>query len=145
MTERVRVYTVSEANAALPRLNVIMERQMDVLKRIDETSEAMRQRGADPQYIEAAPTDAGEVAELKSRLRDLLGEFREGWREVEAMGAVVKDSRLGLIDFYGRRGGALVWLCWKYGEPAVSHWHALDQGFASRKPLERDSIPPTLN
>jgi hypothetical protein len=78
-------------------------------------------------------------------MREMVRAFHNGWREVEATGAVVKDYRQGLVDFYGRRGPDTVWLCWKYGEPAVAHWHPLDTGFSARMPLERNSIPPTLN
>ena len=34
-----------------------------------------------------------------------------------------------------RRRGAVVNLCWKYGEARVAFWHGLDEGFARRKPL----------
>jgi hypothetical protein len=51
------------------------------------------------------------------------------------MGAVVKDPRKGLIDFYGRVEGQLVWLCWQYGEPEVSHYHGLEEGFSGRKAI----------
>jgi hypothetical protein len=29
----------------------------------------------------------------------------------------------------------LVWLCWKYGEDEVTHYHALDEGYSGRKPI----------
>jgi hypothetical protein len=58
-----------------------------------------------------------------------------GWREVEDLGAVIKDPREGLVDFYGRVDGKLVWFCWKYGEEGVTHYHGLDEGFAGRKPI----------
>jgi hypothetical protein len=49
----------------------------------------------------------------------------------------VKDPERGLVDFPGERNGQAVYLCWQLGEPAVSHWHALDKGFADRRPVER--------
>jgi hypothetical protein len=36
-----------------------------------------------------------------------------------------------------------VWLCWKYGESEVSHYHALDEGYTARKEL-RTSIRQRL-
>jgi hypothetical protein len=153
MSDRVRIFTVAEANALLPRLNVILGRQMEELRAIEAASEALRARGGDPRALDPTPGDDPrddpgddpETAALKADLRARGQRFQEGWTEVEALGAVVKDVRQGLLDFYGRRAGQLVWLCWKYGEPAVAHWHPLDQGFATRQPLERVSIPPTLN
>jgi hypothetical protein len=145
MTARVRTYTVTEANAMLPRLNLLFERQMALLAELDARSAALREAGGDPNDLTPNDGDDAALARRKDALREKLAEFKQGWTEIEATGAVVRDIRLGLVDFYGRRNGELVWLCWRYGEPAVAHWHPLDQGFASRRPLERTSIPPTLN
>jgi hypothetical protein len=141
----MRVFTVNEANALLPRLNVLLERQMTMLRDLDALSEKMATLGLDPYGIELTPEDTPELTSLKSEMRDHIKIYHAGWREIEALGLVVKDYRMGLIDFQGRRGTELVWWCWKYGEPAVSHWHPLDEGFDTRRPLERMSIPPTLN
>ncbi len=145
MSEKLRIFTVAEANALLPKLNVVLERQMSMLRGIDALAEEMTALGMDPQLLDADPGSTPEREALKARMREQVRAFHAGWREVEATGAVVKDFRLGLVDFYGRRGPDTVWLCWKYGEPAVAHWHPLDTGFTARRPLERFSIPPTLN
>ncbi|MFO0602496.1 MAG: DUF2203 domain-containing protein [Polyangiales bacterium] len=145
MSEKVRIFTVAEANALLPKLNVMLERQMSMLRDVDALAEEMTALGMDPQLLDADPGSTPEREALKARMREAVRAFHTGWREVEATGAVVKDYRQGLVDFYGRRGPDTVWLCWKYGEPAVAHWHPLDTGFAARRPLERNSIPPTLN
>ena len=51
-------------------------------------------------------------------------------------GVQLKDHRLGLIDFPTMRGGHLVLLCWKLGEPeTIEFWHEVDAGFAGRQPL----------
>lgn len=145
MTDRAKIFTIAEANALLPRLNIILEQQMALLAEIDQCVAKLREAGGDPSAIDPLPDDSHAMVELKTDLRTRAQKFREGWAEVESLGVVVKDVRQGLIDFHGRRAGQVVWLCWKYGEPAVAHWHALDQGFSSRQPLERLSIPPTMN
>jgi len=145
VSEKVRNFTVAEANALLPKLNVMLERQMSMLRDVDALAEEMTALGMDPQLLDADPGSTPEREALKGRMREMVRAFHTGWREVEATGAVVKDYRQGLVDFYGRRGPDTVWLCWKYGEPAVAHWHPLDTGFSARRPLERNSIPPTLN
>jgi hypothetical protein len=55
---------------------------------------------------------------------------------IQSLGCVVKDIDLGLIDLPATREGQPIYLCWKAGEPAVAYWHGIDEGFASRKPLD---------
>jgi len=54
---------------------------------------------------------------------------------IETYGCIVKDLDLGLLDFPALRGGKRVFLCWKAGEAAVTHWHGTDESFAERKLL----------
>jgi len=30
-----------------------------------------------------------------------------------------------------------VLLCWKMGEPTISHWHGTEEGYAGRRPINR--------
>src|SRR5581483_96855 len=103
MPERVRIFTVAEANALLPRLNVILERQMALLAQIDALSDDLKRRGIDPKALQPSPNDSPEALALKAEISAPAKAFREGWAEVEALGVVVKDIRTGLLDFYGRR------------------------------------------
>lgn len=91
--------------------------------------------GVVPERIMIDPAEPSDVRELKESLVSELEAYRDGWREVEEMGAVLKDARMGLLDFYGEVDGKLVWLCWKYGEAECGHYHALEEGFASRRAI----------
>lgn len=55
--------------------------------------------------------------------------------ELQSMGVRVKDPERGMLDFPSMREGELIELCWVYGEDRVAFWHALDEGFAGRKPI----------
>jgi hypothetical protein len=48
----------------------------------------------------------------------------------------LKDPNLGLIDFYVRREGRMVFLCWKLGESEIGHWHEVERGYKDRQPLQ---------
>ena len=50
-----------------------------------------------------------------------------------AITKVLHDA--GLIDFYGLLDDRLIFLCWRYGEERISHWHEVDAGFADRQPI----------
>jgi len=130
-----RVFTIEEANRLLPRLRVLVAQQLEraatIARARDEARAAIRA---------GHPSD-----EDASALADLFAEYEAGWREIEAIGVVVKDPRIGLLDFYGKVDGKFVWLCWKYGEETVAHYHELDAGFAGRKRLEGAPARALLN
>jgi hypothetical protein len=132
-----QVFTLEAANALVPRLREICARQLERRAEIEERLKSLAQAtGEVPR--EVAPPSADDTPQVRSIKRELIakiGTYQEGWGEVEQLGAVVKDPRIGLVDFYGRVDGKLVWLCWKYGEVEISHYHLLDEGFAARKPI----------
>lgn len=51
-------------------------------------------------------------------------------REMEALGLEVKG--LWLVDFDSGSG----FYCWRWPEPALAHFHAYDEGFDSRTPIQ---------
>src|SRR5437660_1491268 len=59
--------------------------------------------------------------------------MQEYEQELKQIGVELKDYFGGLIDFPGLRNGRPVYLCWRLGEPEVSHWHDLEAGFAGRQ------------
>jgi hypothetical protein len=131
-----RVFTLEEVNDLVPKLSVVVKRQLERRAEIEALLMKLgRELGDVPERIVLDPADPTDVRDLKRDLVRRIEEYRAGWREVEKMGAVLKDARAGLLDFYGTVEGKLVWLCWKYGEAEVGHYHALEEGFSGRKPI----------
>jgi len=132
-----KLFTLEEASALVPTLRDLVGKQ---LARRAEIEERLRSLAAATGEVPSEITppdeeDPAPVRSLKSELLVKIGAYQEGWGEVERMGAVVKDPRIGLLDFYGHVDGKAVWLCWKYGEEEIAHYHALDEGFSGRKPI----------
>ena len=50
-----------------------------------------------------------------------------------AMGIFVKDPAVGLVDFFSFHQGREIFLCYKYPEDTIAHWHELEDGFTGRK------------
>lgn len=135
MLER-ELFSIEAANALIPALSALIERQLARRAVIEAKLKSLSLLvGEVPSELAPAEGDEGEVRALKLELVDAIAEYQDGWREVEALGGVVKDPRIGLVDFYGEVDGRTVWLCWKYGEPEVSHYHALDEGFSGRRAI----------
>jgi hypothetical protein len=123
-----RHFSVGEANALLPRIRSIVESVL-----------AARQRILDAQP-EVWPTLEKAVGNGGSKQAGaLVEEFKKverGVKAIQDLGAVVKDINTGLIDFPALQGGREVFLCWRYDEPAVAHWHDLQTGFAGRQAID---------
>ena len=131
-----RVFTLEAVNALVPRLAEVVGRQLERRSAIEALLVRLgRELGDVPERIVLDPADPTDVREMKRELVAQIETYRAGWREVEEMGAVLKDARTGLLDFYGEVDGKLVWLCWRYGEAECAFYHALDQGFAARRPI----------
>lgn len=142
MSHVPRMFSVEEANALVPHLQVELAQVAKLRGELTATIEALG--GADQAVAilhEGAPAPAGREAET-AELKALASRIQEIVARIGALGAVVKDLEAGLVDFYSVRDGEPVFLCWQLGEPFVAHWHAVDQGFAGRQPIEGVEYEP---
>ena len=141
-----RVFTISEVNALIPDLSDLVGDQLREQSEIEHSlAELTRLCGSVPPSLEPSADDAKDVAKLKRDLKQRIERYEAGWARVQTMGGVIKDPQTGLVDFYGRVGEKLVWLCWRYGEDSLSHYHDLEAGFSGRRPLTADVRRTLLN
>ena len=133
----MRHFTAEEANGALAEVRPLVERMVEqrrlhveALERQEELEGHIRGNGGGIPPAELADT-AAEVERLARELAKVVD-------EVAALGAEVKDLDEGLIDFPALRRGETVLLCWKLGEDEIRYWHAVEDGFAGRRPLPLD-------
>ncbi len=133
----MKFFSPEKANALIPRLSPLvaelLKKRRDLAIKLLESDPALR---VPPPSIRSSrlaglrsPFPVPRFGELKSEIVRLI-------HRIESLGCIVKDIDLGLVDFASTRCGEPVYLCWKVGESRVSHWHALDEGFAERKPLD---------
>jgi hypothetical protein len=123
----VHYFTVEEANAALPALRAIVAKMLDARQRIVD---------AQPQIwpvLEKAAGNGG--SPLASTVLEDFEIVQRSVKAIQKMGIELKDINTGLVDFLAERDGRDVYLCWRYDEPSVAHWHDLEAGFNGRQPL----------
>ena len=126
-----KTFRLDEANAIVPRLQLLMERlQRGALRLEEEMRELARATG-----VEIAALEPAELLRQRPAARVLIEELDGVVHEIEESGAHLKDVQLGLIDFPAERDGEIVYLCWQFGEPEVAFWHRVEDGFAGRQPL----------
>jgi hypothetical protein len=117
---------VEQANAALPFVTARLGRMRDALATLDEPGILAGLRHVDPAEGGGWPGSEAAAPLLTLALAA---------RELEALEIQVRDLARGLVDFPALRGEEEIYLCWLEGEPAVTHWHEPDAGFAGRRPL----------
>lgn len=132
-----KLFTVEEANAALPLVQAIVRDVVQVSHEIVERRERLGQirGGRKPKPGDPYSEELSQIEESLEAERAKLYEYAEELRE---LGVELKDGLTGLVDFRCLMDGRVVYLCWKLGEAEVLHWHELDAGFSGRKPLTAD-------
>ena len=133
-----RFFTVEEANRTLPLVRRIVE---DVVRQ----HRAWREKILELDLVASSaradePHDRAE--QLESEAQQLAREIDGYQRELDELGILLKDRRLGLIDYPSDMGGRRVLLCWRLGEPEVQFWHEEDAGYAGRQPLQPIAVGP---
>ncbi len=140
------VFTLEAANALVPRLNLIVGEQILRRTEIETRLRDLAMRvGHAPDSLSIEPGDGEDVCEMKNELIARVATYERGWNALEEIGCVLKDPKTGLVDLYGRVEGKLVWLCWKYGEVEIRHYHGLDEGFSGRKEIAAGTRARMLN
>jgi hypothetical protein len=128
-----RTYTIEEANALLPEVRAVLLQLAVEKGRLEQVVTALTAHaGAEGGNGNAAHADA--LARSEAEMNEIGGGMRALVEHLESLDVELRDLEQGLVDFPGERDGRPVWLCWLLAEPAVEHWHPLDEGFASRQP-----------
>ncbi len=120
-------FTVGEANELIPTLLTILHRIETVYEILDNHSKALTA------IHEARGDNGGGKGGIE--LLAVTAEIAKQVQKIHDLGVLVKDPRLGLLDFPHLRDGREVFLCWEKGEKAVEFWHDLDAGYQGRQPL----------
>ena len=137
---RITLFTAEQATRLAaeltPRLRELVDSRAEV-RRVDARLAvlSLALSGASP-----GNPDAEESRALTARRSEWAARIRAGLEAIHECGPVVKDLDVGLLDFYSLAGDRLVFLCWKLGETEVAHWHPLEGGFSTRRPLDHSPL-----
>jgi hypothetical protein len=121
-----RHWTPAEANQLRPIVGA-------TVRRLRAAREVLAHDGFDSEFALLAESTGGAWPGAE-RARAAV-EVTLGFEQLERLDVVVRDLERGLVDFPALIDGREVYLCWLLDEPAVTHWHAIESGFAGRKPL----------
>lgn len=129
--ERKR-FTVEQANSTLPLVRRIVKDIITLYPQWRDRVETFAVHAANASADNPDPLAEAVAKEVQRYAAEIDGCLRE----LAALGVEYKQPLDGgLVDFPGEVDGREVWLCWKFDEPAVEHWHDLEAGFAGRQPI----------
>lgn len=131
----MKLFSPEKANALIPKVTPLVEelwaKRRELAIKLLEADPGLHERQNRESRLAGvrSPFAPRKFSELKAEIVRLIN-------RIEGFGCIVKDMDLGLLDFPALREGRPIYLCWKAGEPAIAHWHAADESFADRKPLD---------
>lgn len=129
-----RLFTVEQANAALPLVKAIAQDVADLSSEvIDRRQRIAHLRGG--RDIDSSDPYSDELAQIEEELERDAQRLEGYLAELHELGVEPKYGPEGLVDFPCEMDGRVVFLCWKLGEPEITCWHEIDAGFRGRQPL----------
>ncbi len=131
-----RTFTLDEAQSLLPVLESLLRATIDAKKTMEQVDTEMHALNKRVFLNGGMRVDVVNVARRKAERARAEQRAKDTLAEIDSIGVQVKDLEIGLLDFPCDVEGSIVLLCWKMGEPAITHWHGVEEGFAGRKPID---------
>jgi hypothetical protein len=131
----VRLFSLREANALIPRLQEQFERVRELRSELLAVQGQLAAAGhpsSDSLDVDLKAPPA--VQRLQRAGADVGGQILAILSDLAELGIEVKAGD-GLADFRTKLRGRTVCLCWRFGEERITHYHELHTGFAGRRPL----------
>lgn len=136
-----RLFTVREAEATLPLLRRVVG---DLLLAHPHWKDLVARYELLTAPVRADEGESAEILELREAAAREAERINEFLLELEEIGCVFKGFEAGLVDFYALKEDRLVFLCWKMGEPHITHWHEVDAGFGGRQEIDETMLAETV-
>ena len=130
--KRRKHYTLDEATAMLPLLRSILRDVTTLANELRDRYECLVRMKQSDGLDKAHEEEARQLATEFERGQQKMREYE---LELEKLNVELKDYYTGLIDFRHLKDGREVYLCWRLGEPEITHWHELDAGVAGRQKI----------
>ena len=127
---------MGEAQTLLPVVEALLRKAQAAAVRAGELENEMQRLSHQIFLSGGLRVDVSVAARRRAEREKAVQEARDTVGEIDSIGVQVNDLEEGLLDFPYVMDGKTVLLCWKLGEPAITHWHTEEEGFAGRKPLD---------
>lgn len=132
-----RIFTHGEAERTLPLVGRIAR---DIMTEYPVWRRAISRYELLVAGLVVGDEEPPEVVALREEIAARANRVEGFLAELDQIGCVFKGFEEGLVDFHSLRDDRLVYLCWRYGEARITHWHDLDSGFSGRQPIDNEIL-----
>ncbi len=135
-----RYFSREQAEKLLPEVEVTIRRAIELkqqYQRLEAEWERFSQR---IQMAGGARVNHSAALEMKGSKDEAARDLKRCVQKIHDFGCLVKDLDTGLIDFPTLFQEREVYLCWKLGEQGIQFWHAVEEGFRGRKPIDAEFL-----
>ena len=142
---RHKAFTVAEADALIPHLEMLLDQLDEYRRRLLHHCEQLQiLEVLWGELVETTRNPDHQEHLRHTRMRAQLSQEIEGLvhREIRSRGLRFPQGGLshGLIDFPTTFESRWVYLCWQRGEAHVHCWHEIDAGYRGRQELTAEHI-----
>lgn len=134
-------FTLADANSTVRALAGMFGSVLQLRTQLKAMYRSMAAAGYKPELDADDSNVPPEAASDLAVYRGLAETLRDQIEAILATGCVIKDIETGLVDWLAVHDGREIWLCWRYGEPHVTHWHELNGGYDGRRPVSELACP----
>ena len=131
-------FTLETAESLLPEIEKGMREAIAFKAAFDETQGELQAVAQRVMMLGGVLVDREKIHQKKLRRDQCAENLKTVVHDIQEIGCIIKDLDTGLVDFPTLFRGEEVYLCWKLGEPGIQFWHGTHEGFAGRKPIDRE-------
>jgi hypothetical protein len=135
-----RYFNLLEAEALLPRVKQLLGDLREYQLAYQASDRELNQVAQRVALLGGMVPPRERIVELRAQKDASARGLKDGLEKFEQLGCLLKDLETGLVDFPTLYRGREVYLCWKSGEPGITFWHRVEDGFAGRKPIDSDFL-----
>ena len=131
-------FTLAEAQSLIPEVSRLLRDAVSLKGEYQDAEQAIQTWMQRITMMGGVTVDRNQAIDTRKRRDTSAVSLRSAIEQVQAIGCVVKDLDIGLVDFPTEFRGEEVYLCWKLGEPKIEFWHGVEEGFRGRKAIDQD-------
>lgn len=131
-----KLFSLTEAERLRTQVEPLLIEAMESRRKMGEFEEKLAKLAERIQRSGGMQVAYEGIAKWRIERNQLEDAVRATVERIHSTGCIVKDLDVGLLDFPSRLNNEEVYLCWKLGEDRIRFYHAQDEGFAGRKPID---------